>query len=328
MSDTSSNKVNIKLGDMIEIVAPNDITIHNIIFLVDYVGYTQITLINLSDGSEEDKILYIDNGNFRNESIESINILERSEISGYARQNDLIIDIWIDVHFDMEIPLIVTGKITNLEQDQIEITTSDKQVIYIDFAYQGIPLDLQIKEINIRDPPTLSPDTTDSDVDEESRSELSEQVDAVDVDIAEDDKLPMDEFKTNIQNLIMQADQIKFGSELDEITESVYLPESQQRFGIEKQVNDLLDELLSTIPNNQRTYTVLNEIHKMISRFKELREEFSIFDEYNNAIQARKVGSEHKPLVDTLDNLNQKLYWILLVSKNKKKIYNLENVSD
>ena len=328
MSDTSSNKVNIKLGDMIEIIAPNDITIHNIIFLVDYVGYTQITLINLSDDSEEDKILYIDNGNFRNESIESINILERSEITGYARQNDLIIDTWIDVHFDMEIPLIVTGKITNLEEDQIEITTSDKQVIYIDFAYQGIPLDLQIKEINIRDPPTLSPDTTDSDVDEESRSELTEQVDAVDIDIAEDDKLPMDEFKTNIQNLIMQADQIKFGSELDEITESVYLPESQQRFGIEKQVNDLLDELLSTIPNNQRTYTVLNEIHKMISRFKELREEFSIFDEYNNAVQARKVGSEHKPLVDTLDKLNQKLYWILLVSKNKKKIYNLENVSD
>ena len=26
MSDTSSNKVNIKLGDMIEIIAPNDIT--------------------------------------------------------------------------------------------------------------------------------------------------------------------------------------------------------------------------------------------------------------------------------------------------------------
>ena len=126
----------------------------------------------------------------------------------------------------------------------------------------------------------------------------------------------------------MQADQIKFGSELDEITESVYLPESQQRFGIEKQVNDLLDELLSTIPNNQRTYTVLNDIHKMISRFKELRQEFSIFDEYNNAVQARKVGSEHKPLVETLDKLNQKLYWILLVSKNKKKIYNLENAND
>ena len=66
----------------------------------------------------------------------------------------------------------------------------------------------------------------------------------------------------------------------------------------------------------------------MISRFKELREEFSIFDEYNNAIASRKVGSEHKPLVNTLDELKQKLYWILLVSKNKKKIYNLENVNE
>ena len=126
----------------------------------------------------------------------------------------------------------------------------------------------------------------------------------------------------------MQADEIKFGSELQEITESIYLPESLQKFGIEKQVNDLLDELLSTIPNNERTFKVLNEIHRMISRFKELRQEFSIFDEYNNAIGPKKIGSDYKPLVNTLEQLNQKLYWILPVSKNKRKIYNLENINE
>ena len=95
-----------------------------------------------------------------------------------------------------------------------------------------------------------------------------------------------------MQNLIMQADQIKFGNELDEIAETVYLPESQQRFGIEKQLSDLLDELLSTIPIIMHLHR-FNDIHKMISRFKELREEFSIFDEYNNDCIAQLT--EHKP---------------------------------
>ena len=61
-----------------------------------------------------------------------------------------------------------------------------------------------------------------------------------------EDEISNDEFQSNISNLIMDADQIKFGSELEEITETVYLPESEQRFGIEKQLSDLLDEMLST----------------------------------------------------------------------------------
>ena len=37
----------------------------------------------------------------------------------------------------------MTGKITNLEEDMIEITTHpDNDVIYIDFAYIGIPDDI------------------------------------------------------------------------------------------------------------------------------------------------------------------------------------------
>merc|ERR1711939_822714 len=111
MSDTSSNKVNIKLGDIIEINAPTDNTVHNKLFSVEYVGYSQITLIDLTDETGEDVILYIENGNLRNESIESIAILKRSKISGYAKQNDLVPNTWIDIHFNTEIPLIITGKI-------------------------------------------------------------------------------------------------------------------------------------------------------------------------------------------------------------------------
>ena len=80
-------------------------------------------------------------------------------------------------------------------------------------------------------------------------------------------------------------------------------------YGIDKQTDDLLDELLSTIPNVQRTQEVLNNIHTMIQRFKQLRSEFSSFDEQNNANKPEMKGANYKPLVETLKKLNKKLYF-------------------
>ena len=69
-------------------------------------------------------------------------------------------------------------------------------------------------------------------------------------------------FKNKITKLIMTADELKFGEDLDEISELVDLPESQQRYGIEKQTTDMLDDLLASIPNAKRTPDVMNAIHK------------------------------------------------------------------
>ena len=82
---------------------------------------------------------------------------------------------------------------------------------------------------------------------------------------------PRSKIESQIRELFINADQIQFGEEIDEITQTVDLPESEQRFSLEKQTTDLLDELLSTIPNIKRTDTVLNNIHTMIERFKQLR---------------------------------------------------------
>lgn len=331
MTSTSYNKVNIKLGDIIEIDAPNDDLINSKLFLVDYVGNAQITLINLTDETADDAILYVEDGNLRNESIETIIIRKRNDISGYARQNDLLPNVWIDIQFDGNIPLIITGRITQLEEDQIEIKTVQNDTIYIDFAYRGLPIELDIKEINIREPPENIVNEPSEDLKNADEVDIDDGVDVgvdVGVDDGVDDEISNDEFQSNISNLIMDAEQIKFGSELEEITETVYLPESEQRFGIEKQLSGLLDEMLSTLPNSKRTYGVLNDIHRMITRYKELRNEFSIFDEYNNVTEARKNGANYKPLVNTLANLNHKLYWLLIVCKNKKKIYNVETVNE
>ena len=45
----------------------------------------------------------------------------------------------------------------------------------------------------------------------------------------------------------------------------------------------MLDELLSSIPNAERTRKVLNNIHVEIERFKRLRNDFSRFDDNGNA---------------------------------------------
>ena len=86
-----------------------------------------------------------EDGSFQNESIESIAILSRADSPSYARQHGLLPGQWIDIHFGGDFPTIITGEITNLEEDSIEITTYPEiHTIYIDFItlieekYNGI----------------------------------------------------------------------------------------------------------------------------------------------------------------------------------------------
>ena len=45
-------------------------------------------------------------------------------------------DKYVDVHFEGMVSSSITGEITNLEEDMIEITTyGEKKTLYIDFAY-------------------------------------------------------------------------------------------------------------------------------------------------------------------------------------------------
>jgi len=124
----------------------------------------------------------------------------------------------------------------------------------------------------------------------------------------------------------MDADSITFGESLEEITELIPVKVTEKRFGLETQTNDLLDDLLSSIPTTKRTPLVLNKIHIMIERFKQLREMFSILT--NDGIDKPIVKTaQYKPLVERLEKLNKKLYWCLPIVKNRKKLYNI-NVDD
>ena len=328
-SPLDEEQVSLQLGDIIEIEAPTDDRLDNKTFYIEYIDSKEIGII--ADGIRE-IIKLNDDGSLQNESISAISIINRATNPGYAQQNELIPGNWIDVFFSGDVPGVITGKITNLEEDQIEIRLIDNdEVIYIDFGYKGIPKDIPIEKIIVRDEPQVMKSQEEEPTigkeptlgKEPTMGIIQEELLSIDEPIVED-VIPVNEVKEQIRNIIFEADQLQIGIELEEITQIVDVPESERRYGIDKQTDDLLDELLSTVPNVQRTQEVLNNIHTMIQRFKQLRSEFSDFDEQNNANKPLIKGANYKPLVETLKQLNKKLYWLLPVARMKKKLYNID----
>ena len=101
-----------------------------------------------------------------------------------------------------------------------------------------------------------------------------------------------------------------------------------QRYGVNTQLNDLMDELLSTIPDAARTSAVMERIHRIIRRFKELRENFSTFDKNGNVNGFKNFSASYKPLVEHMNNLDTNLRWIIPVVKQRVKIYSENTVTD
>ena len=329
-SEPNEQSINLQVGDIIEFVAPTDSQINQKTFLIKYLDKERLNIIG-QDGVEVTININVD-GTLRNESIETISILSRADSPSYARQNDLVPNRWVDLYFGGELPVIMTGLITNLDEDQIEIKLVDDETIYIDFAYKGIPEDLPLKQIVKREAPTadkpadiLSPIVVAPSTPSPPGQEVTEQLEEEDeVDGTAQSPLPAPEFRERVKNVLIAADQIQFGEKLGAIAMMVEVSEDEKRYGIEKQTTDLLNEMLSDIPNVERTQNVLNNIHRMIERFKQLRTEFSKFDANGNAQMPDIQGADFKPLARSLEKLNQKLYWMLPVVRNTKKLYDVD----
>ena len=323
----TSNAIFLQLGDIIQIHAPSNSELDNIISIINYIDNRKITLIQINDGSIT--VLNInENGNLSDESITSIDILSRADNNSYAKQHKLLPGIFIDVHIGGDIPLTITGEITNLEEDMIEIKIYDTdELIYIDFGYKGIPEDIPIKQIVIREPPKSKTDITYTDEDVAKTSTFVDKS-IINDDIIMDEEvslqIPVENIKQQLHDILLDADQIVFKGSLESITQTREIPDERKRYGIETQVNDMLDELLSYIPNANRTSRVINKIHTEIERFKQLRDKFSVFDANGNANMPEYKGADHKPLVSHLQSLNYKLNWILPIVKNYKKIYDID----
>ena len=312
--EITSNSVNLGLGDIIKFVAPNNDNINDKVFYISYIDENKINFVN----NDQTVIINIDEfGELDEKSIETIEVLSKPEFKGYSKQNNLNINTWISIQFDGELPLTINGIITDLENDLIEIKTyPEEEYIYIDFAYRGIPEDLPIKSITIIDSPIQEKKDIDGD---ELETILLDDTNIQNITINKQD------FEKDLQNILIPNDLIEFGEELDEIKVLVDVEKSEKRFDIEQQLNDLLDEMLSTIPNSSRSSIILNKIHNQIERFNELRTMYSIIDDANNYNIKPETSKDYKPIIDEILKFDKNIKWITPILSNKKIFYEFEN---
>jgi hypothetical protein len=334
----------LQLGDIINIGNPSNELLDNQTFIIEYIDKSKTYLIN-ADTFQRIRLPISPEGIIGDGNIKKIAILSRSDSPSYAIQNGLLPDKWINIHFGGEYPVIITGEITNLENDMIEIETIDKDKIYLNFDYKGLPEDLPIEMIEIREKP--SERLTREEIEQLDQEQLEqyqrdkqdepdqlnnlEEIPQLNVEMKYVDpekiqlNVPIKQIKDQIREFIVKADSIRFGNEsYGPVTQFIDVTSKSERYSIESQTSDLLDELLSTVPNAQRTPRVLNNIHIMIERFKQLRENFSNFDKYGNVEGKLLKESTYKPLIEYFKNFKTNLYWIMPVVKNIKKMYDIE----
>ena len=329
------DSVTLEYGDIIEIVAPRNPDIHQHTYYIQYIDDSHIELINVSTVTPYE-LRISETGAITDESVEEINLLSRGNEKGYARQNGLLPKKWVDIRFGGEIPTVITGEITNLEEDMIELTTfPDLDILYIDFEYKGIPKNLPIENIQIRTKPaslkaclksTLDPQSEPSEQSEaQATIEMLDSGESI-IQIPEE-AVPDETIRETLHSLYIDANDIIFGQEEEFVEQLVEVSEKRKQYSIETQVNDFMDELLSTVPNANRTSTVLENIQRMINRFKELRQEFSIMEENGQVRNPKRMGPDNKPLVNTIQQMNKRIKWLLPAVSTKRKLYTLEDDS-
>jgi hypothetical protein len=280
----------LELGTILKITAPPNDELHEKVFIIQFIDDKVIELLNIETLTPS--VLNISNGQLSDETIETIELLDIPEEKGYAKQNGLIVGKWVDIHFGGDLPTILTGRIVNTENDSIEMElwNESKDHIFIDFAYKGIPKDLPIEEIVLRDAPESFKRTqpaveeeeeeeqegdlqeSKSGEGEEERKEGDEQKTPAtpqdDVapetprldspDAIPDENTPLvEDNREKLKEMLALADEIEFGEELGDLEIQVEVDETEKRYSLQTQLNDLLDDLLSTIPDKDRTQATL-----------------------------------------------------------------------
>ena len=322
-SDISDNQLELQLGDIIEINAPDNPDINGFTFFIEYIDNTEIKILNIED--KKSYILKINDGKLEDSSIEQISLIDRASSSSFAQQNNLFPGTWIKISFLSEQDSFdIIGLIINLDEDLIQVKTyPENDEIYIDFAYKGLPKDLPIETITIIPNPTI-PDTKEiQEIDESDTVPVGfESISPQDTASSKGDIIdPEYDISQQLINQLGEADEIELGDDLEEIEILEDVPDFQKRFSIDKQVEDLLSELLSKLPIKDRTDSEMNRIHNIIARFIQLRNNFSKFDINGNANIIPEIENV-KPLIDILINQSKNVDYFKTIAVNRLKLYN------
>ena len=314
------NQLFLQLGDVIRIISPKNTNYDNKKFYIKYVDTDKVMIIN----KNESYTLNINEHKLSDESIKKIELLHRSDKNGFAEQNNLFAGTWVDIYFKGDVPLVITGEITSKEEDMIELTLfPNNQLIYIDFGYKGIDPELNIEKIIIRkNKPTNDEDDKEKlELKDETEKPITEPI------IEENDEeyyVPNENKELDIQEVNNIVDNIILGEDLGVVSQAIKVRESEMRYGLDIQTNDLLNKMIEKIEDVKLRKIKNKEIIKNVDRFTELRDMFSEFDTFGNPQKSKKQGAYFKPLVSKFKDF-EKIDWIVPIIKIKNKLYNVDS---
>jgi hypothetical protein len=321
-ASAKKNKIDVELGDVIELCAPSNADLHNRMFFVEFVDLVQskrIQLIDVESPNTQPIVLEVDSsGNLKEPSIKVWTVLSRAEERGYARLYGFLPKRWINIFFAGELPMVITGQITNLEEDMIEVTPfeRDAEPIYIDFAYRGLPPDLGIVKIELREQPqvdtrgkTLSESQATFEGNREASIEFNADGEAI-FEVPDNVRLNDNHLDNTIKEVVAIIEE-----DGEEFTVQVAVPEHEKVYGIKMQLAALMNAMLNRIPKSKRTPAVMQRIHKLLENFEYIRSKYFVFNENQQIVD--KVPAKQSELSE----LNQSIDWLIPVASVKKKIY-------
>ena len=343
-SDTSGSttpnerSAQLKLSDVIRIVAPENELFNHQLFFIDYIDEEKIHLVNM-DSMSILKLRIHEGGVLGDGTIQEIVVVSRAKLEGYARQHGLIVGKWIDVYFDGPTPSVLTGEITNLESDMIEVRVyngqeeEEPEYLYFNFDYKGLPQEVNINRIEVRPPieeplPVLQSapvedgefheddevNRIDEDLDESEEQDMpvvdkeDSEIEEYDSDL-EEGEIREDRDKNNslLNEYIITAKQRNLGASLDAVETMRNVDTSKERYTLIAQTEDLIDDLMMKQEEGKKGYRSTNDLAIEIERFTQLRESFSLMDKYFNVTGIKINTDQWKPLVDDIIHMRYNL---------------------
>jgi hypothetical protein len=312
----------LQYGDIIHITSQINHSLHDKTFLVDFIDNKIIRVINTT---EQHIIQIEDDGTFRDPAIVEVAKISSALSKGFCAQNNLNISKWVLISFNRDFP-DVTGIITNVEQDRIEVKLmeGDKDIIYIDFEYKGLPE--FIKSIIVSDVPE---NFSKGDDMQEIFSALKLDLQPIVIDDELKHLYETEEINKELKTMYLSTDDIIFSDNVERVVLRIEKDERFKKHSIEAQITDIIDTLLSTIPNHQRNDSVLNEVHHIVERYTQLINNFSKRDEFGTVVCPSLYGKNNKPIASCLTDANfKKPKWVLPVISPQRKLYTTPQAQD
>ena len=352
-----NHTIQLMLGDQIQITAPTNPAIHDHIFFISYIDATRIRTFDVEDRNDKNEwVVEIgEGGELSDAAIQEISLVERSDDVGYAAQNGLEVGVWMDIYFSGEVPHVLTGEIITKEDDMIEVRTyPTDELVYIDFAYQGIPEDLPIERIEVRDAIARRDDVRRDDVPESSTEQNITETTVP--DIADTDPIDKSADRTDHTDRVthdtstptpsnhndgwsaaqrpqhphphapefIAADNIVFGANLGSLVNEVTVEAAYRKYGLDAQLDDMLNDAMATSSSTEDK----REISRNMSRYTQLRSQFSKMSPDGDITGSLYRGARHRPLVQHILAMDAPNQWVVPVVSQTKRVYDVSAVDD